>query len=104
LRTNELLSRVVEDQSHFLSKSEGAKPYDLLLKNILNVIDAGLGFVGKVNVDLTGKKVLKIHAATDISINGPTAARLYQDYVKDDFLFRHFDNLFGACITEGKTI
>ncbi|MFC5624520.1 sensor histidine kinase [Algoriphagus winogradskyi] len=103
-RTNELLSRVVEVQSHFLSKPVGANPYDLLLSNILSVIDAKLGFVGKVDLDTKGAQVLKIHAATDISGNGPEAYQLYHKYVKDDFLFRHFDNLFGACIVESKII
>ena len=103
-RTNELLSRVVEVQSHFLSKPEGANPYDLLLSNILGVIDAKLGFVGKVDLGNEGAQVLKIHAATDISGNGPEAYKLYHKYVKDDFLFKHFDNLFGACIIESKII
>lgn len=103
-RTNELLSRVVEVQSHFLSKPAGANPYDLLLSNILNVIDAKLGLVGKVDLDANGAQVLKIHAATDISGNGPEAFKLYHNYVKGDFLSRHFDNLFGACIVESKII
>jgi len=104
VRSNELLSRVVEVQSHFLSKPEGTNPYNLLLSNILNLIDAKIGFVGKVDIDKGGKQVLKIHAATDISSNGVEATRLYNHYVKDDFLFRHFNNLFGACIVESKII
>ncbi|WP_192085482.1 GAF domain-containing sensor histidine kinase [Algoriphagus sp. Y33] len=103
-RTNELLSQVLEIQTHFLAQSEGANPYDLLLTNILNVIDAKLGFVGKVNSDEDDKKVLKIHAATDFSRQGEAAARLYHNHIKDDFLFRHLDNLFGACIVESKII
>ncbi|SFB53301.1 ATP-binding protein [Algoriphagus aquimarinus] len=103
-RTNELLSRVVEVQNHFLSKSKGANPYDLLLSNILNVIDAKLGFVGKVDFDEKGKQVLRIHAATDISSTGEESFKLYHNHVKNDFLFRHFDNLFGACIVESKII
>ncbi|MDR7132631.1 signal transduction histidine kinase [Algoriphagus sp. 4150] len=103
-RTNELLSRVLEVQNHFLAQSEGANPYELLLGNILNVIDAKLGFVGKVNSDEEGKKVLKIHAATDFSHQGEAASRLYHKHIKDNFLFRHLDNLFGACIVESKII
>lgn len=103
-RTNELLSRVVEVQNHFLSQSEGANPYDLLLSNILNVIDAKLGFVGKVDLDSEGKQVLKIHSATDFSHQGEAANRLYHNHIKDNFLFRHLDNLFGACIVESKII
>ncbi|WP_439489899.1 ATP-binding protein [Algoriphagus sp.] len=103
-RSNELLSRVVEVQSHFLSQSEGANPYDLLLSNILRVIDAKLGFVGKVDLFTDGKKALKIHAATDFSQLGEAANKLYHDHIKDNFLFRHLDNLFGACILESKII
>lgn len=103
-RTNELLSRVVEVQSHFLAKSEGENLYEILLNNILNVIDAKLGFVGKVDVGEEGKPVLRIHAATDISGNSEEAYILYHKHVKDNFLFRHFDNLFGACIVESKII
>ncbi|MCE7053258.1 GAF domain-containing sensor histidine kinase [Algoriphagus sp. AGSA1] len=103
-RSNELLSRVVEVQSHFLSQSEGANPYDLLLSNILNVIEAKLGFVGKVDTLADGKQALKIHAVTDFSHQGKLANELYHNHLKDNFLFRHLDNLFGACILESKII
>ena len=103
-RTNELLSNMIEVQKHFLAQESGAKPYQLLLDNILGVIEAKLGFIGEVAFDHQGKQVLKIHAATDISQDGPEASRLYQKYLKDDFLFRHFDNLFGACIKEAEII
>ena len=104
VRTNNLLSSIIEVQKHFLAQDSGKNPYQLLLTNILGVIEANLGFVGEVAYDPNGKQVLKIHAATDISKDSEEAARLYTKYLKDDFLFRHFDNLFGACITKAKVI
>lgn len=103
-RTNELLTRVVEVQGHFLLKSTDSNPYELLLANILNVIDAEIGFVGKVTQGAGGNKMLRIHAASDISDQSKEAFDLYQKHVKNDFLFRHLDNLFGACIVESKII
>lgn len=103
-RSNYLLSSIVEVQKHFLAQDSGENPYQLLLTNILGVIEAEVGFIGEVAYDPMGKQVLKIHAATDISKNGEEAAKLYKKYVKDDFLFRHFDNLFGACISNSKVI
>ncbi|SFT84288.1 His Kinase A (phospho-acceptor) domain-containing protein [Algoriphagus locisalis] len=103
-RSNSLLSNIVEVQKLFLAQEYEAKPYQLLLTNILGVIEAEIGFIGEVAFDLNNKQVLKIHAATDISTAGPEAFKLYDKYVKNDFLFRHFDNLFGACITESKVI
>lgn len=103
-RSNKLLSSIVEVQKHFLAQDSGTNPYQLLLSNILGVIEANLGFVGEVAYDPNGKQVLKIHAATDISGNSEASSKLYNKYVKDDFLFRHFDNLFGACILGAKVI
>ena len=103
-RTNELLTRVVEVQGHFLLKSPDENPYELLLSNILNVIDAEIGFVGKVTTGADGNKMLRIHAASDISDQSKEAYDLYQKHVKNDYLFRHLDNLFGACIVESKII
>ena len=102
-RSNNLLTKIVEVQKHFLAQESGDKPYQLLLTNMLSVIEASLGFIGEV-IDHKGKKVLKIHAATDISSDGPIAAQLYHKYLKEDFLFQNLDNLFGACITESKVI
>ena len=103
-RSNELLTKVVEVQGHFLSKSEDSNPYELLLSNILKVIDAELGFVGKVLIGEDGKQMLKIHAATDISAHSKEAYNLYQKYIKDDYMFRHFESLFSTCIVEAKII
>lgn len=103
-KSNCSLSKIVEVQKHFLAQESGVKPYQLLLNNILGVTDAKLGFIGEVALDPFGKQVLKIHAATDFHQDGKEASKLYDKYVKDNFLFRHFDNLFGACITESKVV
>lgn len=103
-RSNSLLTNIVEVQKHFLAQEYGAKPYQLLLTNVLGVTEADIGFIGEVAFAPSGEQVLKIHAATDISSDSPEAFRLYNKYVKDGFLFRHFDNLFGACITGAQVI
>lgn len=100
----ELQSSVVEVQSHFLAQAPEANSYELLLNHILKVINANIGFIGKLESESPEDRYLQIHAASDFSKDSEDAKKLYQDHFKNNFKFRHFDNLFGACITSGKII
>ncbi len=104
LNSNQILTRVVDVQNKFLSQKAGYYPYQLFLDTILEVSKAEYGFIGKIEIDSMSERILKIHAATDFSQQSEAAGTLYRNYINDGFIFRSFNNLFGACIIEAKVI
>lgn len=104
LKKNLILSRLTEVQNLFLAKTKDFDPYKLFLDAILDVSYAKYGFVGEVRKDPDGNKAMKIHAVTDFSNQGKASRVLMRKLEDDNFFFRHFDNLFGACIKRGQVI
>lgn len=104
LKKNLILSRLTEVQNLFLAKTQDFDPYKLFLDAILDVSYAKYGFVGEVRKDTEGNKAMKIHAVTDFSNQGKVSQELMKKLEDDNFFFRHFDNLFGACIKTGQVI
>ncbi|WP_268036935.1 sensor histidine kinase [Algoriphagus sp. PAP.12] len=104
LKKNLILSRLTEVQNLFLAKTQDFDPYKLFLDAILDVSYANYGFVGEVRKGLDGKTFMKIHAVTDFGDQGRASKELLKKLEDDNFLFRHFDNLFGACIKTGQVI
>lgn len=103
-KKNLILSRLTEVQNLFLAKTQDFDPYKLFLDAILDVSYAKYGFVGEVRKDLDGNRAMKIHAVTDFSNQGRASQVLMRRLEDDNFFFRHFDNLFGACIKTGQVI
>lgn len=104
LKKNLILSRLTEVQNLFLAKNQDFDPYKLFLDAILDVSYAKYGFVGEVRKDTDGNRVMKIHAVTDFSHQGKASQFLMKRLEDDNFFFKHFDNLFGACIKTGHVI
>ncbi|MFC3415249.1 sensor histidine kinase [Algoriphagus hitonicola] len=103
-KRNLIFSRLSEVQISFLSKSKYFNPYQHFLDAILDVSKAKYGFVGEVSQSEGSARLMKIHAVTDFSFEGKDAVDLLEKLKNDQFIFRHFDNLFGASIRLGKVI
>ncbi|WP_186300030.1 sensor histidine kinase [Algoriphagus algorifonticola] len=103
-RKNLILSKLSEVQNHFLLSKSGQNPYQLFLDNILEIVHAKYGFIGKVGKSEDGKYFMKIQAFTDFQSQSEKSKQLIDELITNEFYFRDFDNLFGACIKYNEII
>lgn len=103
-RKNLIFSRLSEVQNLFLSKKKDFNAYQIFLDSILDISSAKYGFIGEVKEENNGSMSMKIHAVTDFSKEGKASFQLIDKLKDDNFFFRHFDNLFGACIKTAEVI
>lgn len=104
LAQRNLLAAVQEAILNFVSGGPSPENvFDALLSELLSVTQSQFGFIGELKIDEEGNKALKNFSASDISWDEDSKA-FYKNSLKDGFLFKNLENLFGAVVHSGSVV
>lgn len=102
-RKNRILDAINLAQTKFIARTDIRTIFEGLLESALEMTDSRYGFIAEVMYGPDGAPYLKNRGMTNIAWDAASRA-FYENHYAEGIEFRELDNLFGAVITNGKTV
>ncbi len=102
MEQNRMLDALSQAQADFITDADPHLTFDQLLSHLLEITDSEYGFIAEVSHE-DGLPRLRLFTIADVAWD-ESARSAYQSELKDDFVFRDANTLFGHVIATGQPV